>query len=72
MSATCSSMPRVDAFEAGQSHVHPLSFPRASSQRAIQVEGGADERQVGERLREVAERLAGLADLLGVEAEVVA
>ena len=30
----------------------------SSSERAVQVERGADQRQVGERLREVAERLA--------------
>ena len=43
----------------------------AQPERAVEVEGGADQRQVGERLREVAERLAGRADLLGVEPEVV-
>jgi hypothetical protein len=37
----------------------------------VEVDGGVDERQVGERLGEVAELLAGEADLLGVQAEVV-
>src|SRR2546422_4395292 len=42
-----------------------------SSQLAVEVVGGADQREVGERLREVAEQLAGAPDLLGVEAEMV-
>src|SRR5687768_7405689 len=41
------------------------------AQGSIEVVGGADQRQMGERLREVPELLAGGADLLGVEAEVV-
>ena len=40
-------------------------------QRTIQVERGADQRQVRERLREVARRLARGPDLLGVQADVV-
>src|SRR5689334_5917093 len=44
---------------------------KGSAEGAVQVEGGADEGQVGERLREVALLLAGAADLLGVQAEVV-
>ena len=38
---------------------------------AVEVERGADQRQVGECLREVALLVAGAADLLGVQAEVV-
>jgi hypothetical protein len=38
----------------------------------VEVDGGVDQRQVGERLRKVAELLAGQADLLGVQAKVVA
>ena len=38
---------------------------------AVEVEGGADEGEVGEGLREVAEGLALGAGLLGVEAEVI-
>src|SRR5215216_2889644 len=37
----------------------------------VQVDGGVDQRQVGERLGEVAQLLPGLADLLGVQAQVV-
>src|SRR5215213_11339788 len=37
----------------------------------VDVDGGADQGQVGERLWEVPERLAGWADLLGVQPEVV-
>src|SRR5580658_6555001 len=37
----------------------------------VQVDRGADEREVAERLREVAELLARAADLLGVQAEMV-
>jgi uncharacterized membrane protein YccC len=44
---------------------------RRSPQGAVQIVGGADQRQVGEGLREVAERVAGRADLLRVEPEVV-
>jgi hypothetical protein len=38
---------------------------------AVEVDGGADQRKVGERLREVAELLAGRPDLLGIQDEVV-
>src|SRR5581483_4267572 len=41
------------------------------AQRAVEVEGGADERDVGERLREVAQHLAAGAGLLGEQPEVV-
>src|SRR4028119_72833 len=41
------------------------------SERPVEVEGGADEGQVGEGLREVAQGLAGVPDLLGVQPEVV-
>ena len=44
---------------------------RGLAERGVEVDGRRDQRQVGERLREVAQRLAGRADLLGVEAEVV-
>jgi hypothetical protein len=37
----------------------------------VEGDGGVDQRQVGERLREVAQLLAGLADLLGVQPQVV-
>src|SRR3712207_1249902 len=40
-------------------------------ERPVEVEGGADERQVREGLREVAQSLAAGTDLLGVEPEVV-
>src|SRR5712692_8985993 len=40
-------------------------------ERAVQVEGRADQRQVGECLGMVAQRLAGAAGLLGVQAQVV-
>ena len=40
-------------------------------QRPIQVEGGADQSQVRERLREIAQGLSAWAGLLGVQAEVV-
>src|SRR4029453_5049903 len=36
-----------------------------------EVDGGVDQRQVGERLGEVAQLLTGLADLLGVQPQVV-
>ena len=36
----------------------------------VEGDGGVDQRQVGEGLGEVAQLLAGLADLLGVQAEV--
>src|SRR5215469_2196469 len=42
-----------------------------AAERAVEVERGADQRQVGEGLREVALLLAGTADLLGVQAQVV-
>src|SRR4028119_643394 len=41
------------------------------SERPVEVEGGADEGEVSKGLREVAQSLAGVPDLLGVEAEVV-
>jgi hypothetical protein len=37
----------------------------------VEGDGGVDQRQVGERLREVAQLLAGLADLLGLQPQVV-
>src|SRR5215211_2079841 len=37
----------------------------------VEGDGGVDQRQVGEGLGEVAQLLAGLADLLGVQAQVV-
>ena len=40
-------------------------------QRPIQVEGGADQSQVRERLREIAQGLSAWAGLFGVQAEVV-
>src|SRR5215208_4878713 len=43
----------------------------ALSERTVEVEGGADEGQVGEGLGEVAQRLAAGSDFLGVEPEVV-
>src|SRR5437660_10634839 len=43
----------------------------AEVERAVEVVTGADQRQVRECLREVAERLPRPADLLGVEADVV-
>src|SRR4051812_39088063 len=41
-------------------------------ERGVQRDGGVDERQVGERLGEVADLLAGEGDLLGVQPDVVA
>src|ERR1700750_3145802 len=43
----------------------------ASIELAVEVDRGADQRQVAEGLREVAELLAGAADLLGEQAQVV-
>src|SRR6476620_10973641 len=42
-----------------------------SAQGPVEVDRGADQREVGEGLGEVALLLAGAADLLGVEAHVV-
>jgi len=42
-----------------------------SAEGAVEIEGGADQRQVGEGLREVALLLTSTADLLGVQAQVV-
>src|SRR3712207_706979 len=61
---------------------HELAFAPASGEHRlgsagpvieleVQVEGCVDECQVAERLREVAQLLAGEPDLLGVETEVV-
>ena len=46
-----------------------IRLPR--SQSSVEVERRADEGQVGERLREVAQSFAAVAGLFGVEAEVV-
>ena len=43
----------------------------SSPQRPVEVDGGADQRQVRERLREIAELFAGRPHLLGVQAEMV-
>src|ERR1700760_1408831 len=43
----------------------------ASIELTVEVDRGADQRQVAEGLREVAELLAGSVDLLGEQAEVV-
>src|SRR5918992_1276265 len=43
----------------------------AGAEGAVEVERGADQRQVCERLREVPERLATLPSLLRIETEVV-
>jgi hypothetical protein len=43
----------------------------ACAERPVEVEGGADQSQVGEGLGEVAQRLAAGTDLLGVEPHVV-
>src|SRR5437763_10320985 len=43
----------------------------ALAELAVEVHGRADQREMRERLREVPERLAGWADLLGVEPEVI-
>src|SRR6266540_1732377 len=40
-------------------------------QPLVDADRGVDQREVGERLREVADLLAGGVDLLGIEAEVV-
>src|SRR6185312_3020665 len=44
---------------------------RHSTELAVQVVGGADQRQVGKRLGEAAELLTGRPDLLRVEPDVV-
>src|SRR5262245_31138366 len=49
----------------------PLRRAPRPRQSTVEVEGGADESQVSECLREVAEVLAALAELLAVEPEVV-
>src|SRR5258705_13721511 len=41
------------------------------AERAIEVEGGADQSKVGERLREVAQGLAAVAGLFAVQTEVI-
>src|SRR5262245_33800034 len=48
-----------------------LSTESPRPERSVKVEGGADQGQVGERLRVVAQRLATVAGLLGKQAEVV-
>src|ERR1051326_8743086 len=45
--------------------------PTASAQASVKVTGGADQGQMGKSLRKVAEELAGEADLLTVQTEVV-
>ena len=47
------------------------SAARPSVEPLVQGEGGVDQREVGEGLGEVAKLLAGQADLLGIEPEVV-
>src|SRR3954465_14681013 len=46
--------------------------PGSVVELAVQVDRGTDESEMAEGLREVAELVAGRADLFGVEAEVVA
>src|ERR1700722_2664609 len=53
------------------SRVSPALSERRLPELPVEAVGGADERQVRERLGEVAERLAGQADLLRVKAQVV-
>src|SRR5207253_8387747 len=51
-----------------------MTCPRrvsSSTELLVEVNGGTDQRQVGEGLREVPQRLARSADLLRVEAQVV-
>ncbi len=48
---------------------HLVLLPGAEG--LVEVDGGADEAQVGQRLREITQSLAGGPDFLGVEAEVV-
>ena len=43
----------------------------AGRQPPIQLVGGADQRHVGERLREIAEMLTAMADLLREEPQVI-
>src|SRR5690349_21273944 len=45
--------------------------PSAPAQRTIEVERRADQREVGEGLRIIAEGFTGVSGLLGVEAEVI-
>ena len=44
---------------------------RRSAELAVQIEGGADQRQMGEGLREVAKLLTRRPDLLRVQPQVV-
>src|SRR3954447_10141645 len=48
-----------------------LSGATCPAQHPVEVEGGADQREVREGLREVPQRLPARAGLLGVEAQVV-
>src|SRR6516162_620157 len=50
---------------------HPADLPSAVIELVVEVDRGADQGQVTERLREVAELTAGAVDLLGVQAQVV-
>src|SRR5690349_3746031 len=50
---------------------HGVDEARPVVELVVEVHGGVDEREVAERLREVAELLPREPDLLGVEAEVV-
>jgi signal transduction histidine kinase len=61
--------PRVPA--AGSLPSARRAWRSAAVQRAVQVHGRADQGQMGQRLREVAQRLSGGADLLGVKTEMV-
>src|SRR6266851_9322666 len=49
----------------------PVAASCPRSQRSIQIKGRADEREMGERLWKIAERLAAAAGLLGVKSQVI-
>src|SRR5689334_16247177 len=50
---------------------HPANLPGAVIELVVEVDRSADQGQMAERLREIAELTAGAVDLLGVQAEVV-
>src|SRR5438105_3686127 len=60
-------------FRTARSTLPPRGAALAASlvELAVEVDGGADQRQMAEGLREVAELLTGAADLLGEQAQVV-
>src|SRR5690606_37154442 len=62
---------KSDVRQAARRPLRATLFSVVTPQRAIQVHRGADQREVGERLGEVAQGLAAGTDLFSVEADVV-